>query len=113
MSTISERRQTENEAMFRQANEKVQKKLKKMLPEDEYASLELYFYCECADETCAERIVMTPERYQVLHKKRDYFIIRPGHQRSQIERLVNKLSDYYTVQKFLTPPENPSKLHST
>lgn len=119
---LSERRMVENEAFFRQTNEKIQKKLDKlnrMVESDGHdlrfdsEELELHFYCECADENCRERVVLKLDEYKKIHEKRDRFVLIPGHEVTAIESTVDKRQGYIVVEKLLNPPEAPLQLHNT
>ena len=120
--SISERRQVENEAVFRQMNEKVEKSLKKldkMAKDDGYKSdlpideMVLHFYCECADENCRQRIPLTLKKYQELHKNRSKFIVIPGHEVSNIEKVIAEKPMYNEVEKNITPPIGVVSLNKT
>lgn len=119
---LSVRRQVENEVVFRQTNERVQKELdglKKMAKAEGYTSLPdtdditLHFYCECSDENCAERIAMKLTLYNEFHNNRKQFLISPDHEALGIERVVLKDLNYTIVEKFATPPETADKLQPT
>ncbi|MFZ1249063.1 MAG: hypothetical protein WAQ24_01960 [Candidatus Saccharimonadales bacterium] len=121
-SQRSERRMTENEAVFRQFNEQVQhgvKELKAMAEKEGHQSLlarhntPLHFYCECAEEACTERIRLTPSTYTKIHKNRKQFVILPGHEVAAIEKIVETKPDYLVVLKDQKPPERPMTLHNT
>jgi hypothetical protein len=34
--------------------------------------------CECADETCADRIVMSPDEYERLRRNATHFAVAPA-----------------------------------
>ena len=112
----------ENEVIFRQHNEKIQKgfiEIVKIAHEDgqtdmlEKFDLKLHFYCECADEKCLERIIMKPAKYQSLHKNASQFIITPGHQVPKIEKTIKKATKYHVVEKNVVPPATADHLHPT
>ena len=118
----SERRLAENEVMFRQANQKVQKSLEEldknvvaaghpslMLTAD----IPLHFYCECSNEKCRKRIKVTPKQYEELHQNSSQFIIIPGHQVATIEKTIHVTPDYMVVEKYQTPPKKADKLRRT
>lgn len=118
----SERRQIENEVVFRKANEKVQEGLQKLeamakaegvhsiIPDKD---MPLHFYCECSDENCRERIVLSLSKYEKLHKDRSRFIVLPNHETAAIEDVVYEQSKYAVVDKKETPPEDASILKRT
>src|ERR1044071_9286048 len=102
----SERRLVENEVVFRQLNEQVQKgidennRLAKEAGQNEFVieykdDVPLHFYCECSDENCTKRVILTYREYNKIHERRDYFIIAPGHQVVRVEKVIRKESNYY------------------
>jgi hypothetical protein len=120
--TLSARRQAENEVFFRGRNEEIQKSfddIKEMAEEDGQAliineiDIPLHFYCECADENCDKRVVIKPSHYNDIHKKRDNFIIIPGHQVVGLEEVVARQKRYYVVKKLVEHPESVDKLNKT
>ena len=113
MSKVEDRL-IENEVIFRGYNEGVQKgfeKLKRTAEEQhwdepvEQDDTELYFYCECSDDSCQERIELKPSRYNEVHEDRSQFVVVCGHEISKIEKVVETVKDYCIVRKHETPPE--------
>lgn len=105
---IAERRQIENEMIFRRANEQVGIDLDKidtMQVEDgnpglvRTDDLTLDFICECSDENCAARIRIPLSVYQKIHLNRSTFTIKLKHQVKAIETVVIHESTYYVVKK--------------
>lgn len=105
---IAERRQIENEMIFRRANEKVGIGLDKLddlhiadgnphLTRDNDLLLE--FKCECSDENCEARIAMKLSDYQKIHLNRDSFIVKLKHQVDAIEVVVETKDTYCVVKK--------------
>ena len=122
VQTLSERRMIENEAVFREHNERIKKdfdELKKVAKEEGqevFISEEdklLHYYCECSDENCRKRIKLRFSRYNEIHKQRDHFVIVCGHESTKIERVVNKGKEFCIVKKFITPPESAPRLNKT
>ncbi len=118
----SERRQIENEMIFRNKNEKVADDLQALdamhiedgnldLLTDE--DLVLNFKCECSDENCILRIPMRVSIYQEIHTDRDVFVILPGHQVEAIEEIIKETKTYTVVRKNHTVAEPTSGLNST
>lgn len=113
----------ENEVIFRQANEKIHKTLeeldKKAVADGHSTSLmitediPLHFYCECSNEKCRERIQITHTQYGELHKNSSQFIVLPGHQVAEIEKIIKKNPNYFVVEKFKVPPEEVDGLNPT
>lgn len=117
--TPSERRMTENEVVFRNFNESVQKSFdtaQKIAKEDGQELIvhdqdfPLQFYCECSDENCQKRISITPHEYGSLHKRRNIFMVLPGHETNQIEQIVHTNDTYSLVEKFDVPDQTVTTL---
>lgn len=118
----AERRQIENEMIFRRANEKVGDDLDEL---DELHILEnvpelmrdtrllVPFLCECSDEDCMETIFITLDDYQEIHANRNTFIVKPEHQVEHIEEVVHKEKDYFVVHKNNSTPEPGKFLNET
>ena len=119
----SERRLEENEVVFRQLNEQVQKgfdEIHHMAAEEgqpEFAKgtddLALYFYCECSDENCTKRIKVSTHEYNNIHKERDHFIAVPGHEVPSIEHVVRKEDGFNVIEKREVPNVKVAKLRKT
>lgn len=119
---LSERRQIENEMIFRRANELVGDNLDKIdanhiedgnphLVRDEDISLQ--FKCECSDENCDARIPIKLNDYQTIHKNRDAFVIKLNHQIDSIEKVILKEAGYSVVEKNNSTAEPGKDLNDT
>lgn len=119
---ISERRQIENEMIFRRANEKVGDYLDTVdnnhredgnpeLVRDE--DILLHFKCECSDENCDVRIPITLSVFQKIHANRSAFIIKLKHQVEAIEKVILIEENYCVVEKNNTTAEPGKALNST
>lgn len=118
----SEWRMANNEAFFRGANKQALDyidELNDMADEGHdkeflrYDDSPLLFHCECSDENCTERITIKPSRVSAVHENNRYFIVRPGHQTTNIERVIKRLKDYYIVEKIISPPKHTTHLEAT
>lgn len=120
-SSASEEHLAENEVIFRQYNERIQKELETLSQEasaegntlEKHTDLPLHFFCECSDENCGKRIVMKPSDYKKMHKNSSQFLILPGHRVAAIEKVVREEPTYMVVEKYMTPPKKGAKLHPT
>ena len=119
---VAERRQIENEMIFRRMNEKVGDDLGALdamhivdnnpqLIRDE--NLLLRFKCECSDENCTQRIALKLSEYQTIHEDRDSFIVMPNHQVDPIEKVIHAAPDYNIVKKNNSTPEPGKVLNRT
>lgn len=123
----SERRQIENEMIFRRDNEKVGDglgKLDTMHMNDDNPDLlwddscTLNFKCECSDENCDQRIAIKLSVYKKIHKNRSAFIIKPNHQVKAIEKVTLTRKNYSVVEKHKLVPDpgktlNPTSIDNT
>ena len=91
--TLSDERAARNEALFREVNEEVAR-LEHRLEGD--APL---FVCECADETCVERLSVPLDAYEELRSHPRRFVLKPGHEQEQVERVVETNDGYILVEK--------------
>ena len=55
--------------------------------------------CECADQTCAETIPLTLDEYEAVRRIATHFLVRPGHDVPEIERVVDETDRYVVVEK--------------
>ncbi len=120
--SINERRQIENEMIFRRANEAVGTGLDEIDAnhrEDGNPELVrnddvlLKFKCECSDEKCEDRVPLKLNVYQKIHQNRDTFIIKANHQVDAIEKLLYTEPNYSVVKKNNSTPEPDDELKKT
>jgi hypothetical protein len=121
----SKRRLAENQAIFRESNERIQSgfdainKTARQEGERPHTFDEdtvLHFYCECSDEKCQRRIQLSLKDYNRIHAQRDTFTVVCGHAVPEVERVVDTLPDYCIIEKYEHPPKpggelNPTNLH--
>lgn len=93
--SLWEQRAGGNEALFREVNENIAR-----LEEGFDATLtESAFVCECANDECTEPLVVDLETYQRVREEPRRFFVIPGHQRLEVERVVETHDDYLVVEK--------------
>ena len=89
-----EQRVIRNEALFREVNERI---------EDVSAELSrsdlIEFLCECGEEVCLEPVELTREEYEEIRSVSDHFVMRPGHQHPDFERVIESRDRYVVVDK--------------
>ena len=109
-----ERKQIENEMLFRRVNEQVGTDLDALDAQhradgnDDLISKEdllLHFKCECSDENCEIRIAMPLSEYKTLHLDRSCFIVKPKHEVKSIEKVIKITKNYCVVRKNNVTPE--------
>jgi hypothetical protein len=119
---LSERRQIENEMIFRRANEVVGDSLDEIdanhrdegnpeLVRDK--DVLLHFKCECSDENCEARIPIKLSVYQTIHENRDAFIIKLKHQVEAIETVILTENSYSVVEKNNSTAEPGKEFNKT
>jgi hypothetical protein len=86
-----------NEVMFRAINERI----RELAARFEQAPAEtLAFLCECADETCVERVSLTTDQYDDVRAIPARFVVVPGHEVTPlVERVVYRSDDFVIVRK--------------
>ncbi len=106
--SLAERRQIENEMIFRRVNETVIQDLIELDAEhtknDDLdllwdQTILLSFQCECSDENCEARIPLTLKDYQEIHEDRDTFIVKQDHEIDSIEKVILTRQEYIVVRK--------------
>lgn len=90
-----ERRIGVNEAIFREANERIQEL------NEAFAALtdQLVLVCECGDGACAEQITMVTSAYEELRRDPTNFAIVPGHEIPDVEKVIAEHEGYAVVRK--------------
>lgn len=119
---ISERRQIENEMIFRRLNETVGDNLESLdamhIQDDNTQFLWddtvlLNFKCECSDENCDKRIPIKLSVYKKIHENRDAFIVKLKHQVEDIEKVILSEDNYSVVEKNNSTAEPNDTLKDT
>jgi hypothetical protein len=90
-------RAARNEAMYRAVNRQIEQESQEAgsSPEDE-----LEILCECGSEGCSAVIALTIREYDEAHREPDRFVVVPGHEDPEIERVVSRSRNYVVVDKF-------------
>lgn len=90
-----EQRLALNEAMFREVNERVEDMTKTF--DSTTGTLEIF--CECGDPACTERISVPADIYERVRSDPRHFLLRPGHDDSSVERVIDAYEPYIVVEK--------------
>jgi hypothetical protein len=90
-------RVSRNEAMYRAVNREIEQASERMgdRPRDRIEVI-----CECGEDGCSETLDLTLAEYDKAHEQRDRFVVAPGHEDEQIERVVTRMERYLVVDKF-------------
>lgn len=84
-----------NEAVFREANERIEELNKTFEP----LTGELVLVCECGQGDCAEKISMSASEYDAIRADATQFAIVPGHEIPDVESVVAHHEGYDVVRK--------------
>ena len=107
-----QQRQAENEVIFRQRNHAMKNMAREVLVNDNEVDVSLEFICECSDEECRDTVRLPISEYEKARKNSAQFIIVPGHDRPDIERVI-KREGYAVVEKYEQPPKSATNLNRT
>ena len=97
------RRIGENEIVFREVNERLREIGESFSLVSEVAE----FVCECANTTCTERIRMSLADYEHIRSDGKWFLVVPGHEVPEYERVISQGDGYAIVEKL---PGGPAGL---
>jgi hypothetical protein len=100
---VRTRRIGENEALFRDVNERVKE------VSDGFGVVldDIDLVCECGNLDCVERIHLNIPAYEHLRADPALFAVRPGHEIPDTEDVVGEGGDYLVVRK---KPGGPAEL---
>jgi hypothetical protein len=90
-----EKRMAQNEALFREVNERVQDIAVEF--GDEESGYE--YFCECANKDCTFRLVLSLEEYESIRKDPKQFVVLPDHFTPEVELLLLETDGYWVVRK--------------
>jgi hypothetical protein len=110
--THSQKRRAENEVVFRQRNDAIKDLVKDLQDTNDPADVTVEFICECANEDCRETINLTIAEYEKARKNTRHFIIKPGHEQNDLEKVVQR-DGFLLVEKFEEPPVTDGVLNVT
>ena len=92
-----EARLARNEVLFRAINERIRELAARF---EHLAEEELAFICECADETCVERVSLKTSQYDDVRAIPARFVVVPGHEATPlVERVIFRSSEFVIVRK--------------
>jgi hypothetical protein len=89
-----ERRLAQNEALFREVNERVETLADRLEPNVPYE-----FLCECANADCTFRINLALSVYESIRADPQQFVVLPLHYTPEVEDLVVEEDAYWVVRK--------------
>jgi hypothetical protein len=90
-----EHRLAENESHFRGANERIKQRAREALLVEELVP----FLCECPDADCDGRVMLSLSQYERVRSDGELFVVLAGHERLEIEHVVERGDTYVVVRK--------------
>lgn len=95
MGDIREERAAQNELVFRTVNEQI------VEISGRFASFlsDIDVVCECANASCVGTIRLGASRFAEIRGAEADFIVLPGHERTDIEDVVERHEQYLVVRK--------------
>jgi hypothetical protein len=90
---MDETRMARTESAFRELNEAIEQTALRLDAD------KATFVCECADPQCAHRVTAELDDYESLREEPTHFLVAPGHDKPEIERVVERNDDYDVVEK--------------
>jgi hypothetical protein len=87
-------RAAKNEEIFRGVNERI-----KQGADQHGVEAPQPFHCECGRAACVETIDIRPPDYERVVRERYHFVLIPGHEDAEIERVVEHHSTFVVAEK--------------
>jgi transcription initiation factor TFIID subunit TAF12 len=81
------------EALFRDVNERIAESAQR------FDAAQTQFVCECADPNCTHRLEATLVEYEEVRADGATFMLAPGHEHHDIERVVDRKGRFNIVEK--------------
>jgi hypothetical protein len=93
---VSEREERvgRNEVLFREVNERIEETQR-----GQGVGGYFDFLCECGDKNCIEQVALRLAEYEDIRSEPTQFVVRPGHEVSDIERVVRTGDRFSVVRK--------------
>src|SRR5215472_7313292 len=90
------RRLASNEAVFRTVNEQVEALNRRFAAADDET---MRIICECGEVTCFEQLAVPTSDYERIRADATLFFTLPGHERPEVEAIVEQSDGYFVVRK--------------
>ena len=96
--SLSDERLAKNEILFREVNERLDDLATPWSKTTEYL-------CECSETSCIEIVELTNTEYERVRSRATVFVLRPGHERPEIEKVVEEHEGFVLVEKIVAVEE--------
>jgi hypothetical protein len=91
MDELTQRRIARNELAFRRVNEEIDRRAE--------GDGKSRYVCECGDAHCSAIIRLSPDEYAAVRAEPKRFFVRPGHEQTEVEQVVESRDEYNVVEK--------------
>jgi len=81
------------EALFRNVNEEIRDAAER------FDADVGEFICECGDPACTQHVRVPLEEYEDVRRHSTRFVVRPGHVKGPLERIVSRNRRYSVIEK--------------
>jgi hypothetical protein len=90
-----EKRLAQNEALFREVNERVEA-IAAAHGDDDHV---YEFYCECSNADCTLQVPATIGTYEAVRAYPNRFLVYPAHSLPDIENVIERADSWWVVEK--------------
>ena len=104
MDQLKKDRIAKNEALFRDVNERV-RQIDERQAVATGTEARWDFLCECGFGDCAQAMSVTLDEYERARRSPVHFLVLPGHERPEVERIIERGDRFLLVEKL--PEEQP------
>ena len=91
--SVSLARLARNQALFREVNERLLKLT------DDGRDGSMAFVCECSRVDCTSTVAMKHDEYESVRAHSKHFVVAPGHELLEVERVVDARNGFTVVEK--------------
>lgn len=94
---VSLERLARNQALLREVNERLVELARG------FNGRPLECVCECSKDDCTDTIAVLEEEYESVRAVPRHFLVVPGHETLEVERVVRNGHPFIVVEKFVDP----------
>lgn len=87
-------RSARSQVLFREVN----KRIREVVASEEDAS---EYLCECNDGCCTATVLLDSHEYERIRTGPNHFVVAPGHELLEVERIVHQTDRFVTVEKIV------------
>jgi hypothetical protein len=106
MDDARARRIGENEALFREVNERTEELNRGLAGLSDGT---MHIYCECGHLDCVQQLVLPLAKYEQIRADPTLFFVLPGHELESVESIVERLDGLNVVRKDPGTPERVAR----